>query len=78
MNINTLFNGEPSMDNPVVEQFPHLNIGDTFTFKGERLQVKHLSKSKNGFWYINHGTLEEGYMSFEFYMSTPSAMGRKL
>ena len=45
------------MDNPIVEQFPHLNIGDTFTFKGEKLQVCHLSKSKNGFWY---GYLEAG------------------
>jgi hypothetical protein len=69
---------EPSMDNPPIETFPHLEIGDSFVFKGEYVKVHHISKSKTGFWYMNPETLEQGFMSFQFYMSTPSAKGRRL
>lgn len=79
MIISTLNKNEPaSMDNHVVVDFPHLDVGDTFTFKGRRLQVQYLSKKKTGFWYIDTNSLEQGYMSFEFYMTTPSAKGRRL
>lgn len=69
---------EPSMDNPPVVTFPHLEIGDTFVFKGQHVMVQHISKTKTGFWFINTQTLEQAFMSFEYYMSTPSAKARKL
>lgn len=79
MNIQAINkNEEMSMDNPPLITFPHLNKGDTFMFKGERVTVQELGKRGKGFWYINTQTLQKGYMSFEYYMSTPSAKGRKL
>jgi hypothetical protein len=79
MKIETVFNnGEPSMDNPPLITFPHLHIGDEFIFKGDKVVVSRWSVNRKGFWYTKINTQEEAYMSFSFYMHTPSAAGRKL
>lgn len=66
------------IENISIEAFPHLEIGYKFMFKGQLVQVQRMSKNGNGFWYFDVNTFEQGYMSFEYYMETPSAYGRKL
>jgi hypothetical protein len=79
MIIETLIpNQEPSMDNPPIATFEYLEIGDRFTFKREQVVVQHVSKNKQGFWYLNVMTQEQGYMSFEYYMTTQSFKSRYL
>lgn len=71
---------EFSMDNPRIVTFPHLNVGSVFTFKGYRCTVT--SKEVNGFNYKVehpcHNKPVDGWMSYAYYMSTPSAKGRRL
>lgn len=76
MVVETLFGGQPSIDNPPTVIFSALDIGDSFTHKGDRCVVKSVATNKRGFWFDRNGIT--GYMSFAFYMSTPSAAGRRL
>lgn len=73
-------NQEYSMDNPPIITFPHLEEGDVFVYKGHRCKVT--TKHYNGFEYDiehpNHEHVVKGYMTYGFYMSTPSAKGRGL
>jgi hypothetical protein len=74
--IDTLFEGEPSMDNPPVTTFPNVSIGDVFTYKGERCTVTHLSRNKKGFFYKEQSSNKSGFMFFWFYQTIPSQMAR--
>ena len=69
---------EFSMDNPPICTFPHLRIGDVFTFNGYRCIVT--KKETNGFDFkVEHSNQPfNGWMSYAFYMETPSAKGRRL
>ena len=75
---HTVNNKEFSMEDPTLKHFPHLSIGSEFTFKGDKVKVNRFSSNGKGFWYTKLNTKTEGYMSFYYYMSTPSAKGRKL
>lgn len=77
MIIETLFGGEPSMDNPPIVTMPNVNIGDTFTFRGDYCTIKRMAKNKRGFWYEIQATGKEAYMSFSFYAKTPSQKAKK-
>ena len=56
--------------------FPHLSVGNIFMFKGDRCTVTRMYNT--GFSYSIQNSNKLGYMSFAYYMSTPSAKGRKL
>lgn len=54
-----------------------LSIGDSFIYRGEYCTVTKFTR--NYFIYSIQGRPEViGYMDYEFYLTTPSAMGRKL
>jgi hypothetical protein len=74
--IETLFGGEPSMDNPPTVTVPDISIGDTFTFKGDRCQILRVSKNKAGFWYSRQQSADEAFMNFWFYKTIPSQVAR--
>jgi hypothetical protein len=74
--IETLFNGELSMDNPPMTTVPGISIGKTFTYKGERCQILRLSKNKDGFWYSRQQSGDEAFMNFWFYKTIPSQLAR--
>jgi len=66
MIIEILFSGEPSMDNPVMVASP-VYRGQTFMFKGDKLVVTGMNKTKYMFSYNNLSTGYNGYMSFKYY-----------
>jgi hypothetical protein len=74
--IETLFSGEPSMENPPLISVPGVSIGETFTFKGERCQILRISKNKAGFWYSRQESGDEAFMNFWFYKTIPSQVSR--
>lgn len=53
-----------------------LEIGSTFIFQGYYCIVSRMLQSKFIYW--NQGTEMNCYMDYQFYLSTPSAKGRKL
>ena len=66
MIIETLFKGEPSMDNPPMITAP-ISVGQTFTYKGEKIVVLGINKTKYMFKYESINTKGQGYMSFKYY-----------
>ena len=56
--------------------FPHLRVGDIFTFRGSRCTVTRMTNK--GFFYSIQNDTKIGWMDYWFYMNTPSAKGRKL
>jgi hypothetical protein len=66
MIIKTLFSGEPSMDNPPMVTAP-VYRGQTFMFKGDKIVVTGMNKTKYMFSYNNLSTGNNGYMSFKYY-----------
>ena len=64
------------MDEIKIETFPHLEVGNVFTFKDRKCTVTKMSK--NGFHYSVQNSDIPGFMTYLYYMSTPSAKGRKL
>ena len=54
-----------------------LDVGDTFVFKGDRCKVT--KTSKKGFNYrVITDDLPDGYMTWSFYVTTPSFKGRNI
>jgi hypothetical protein len=74
--IETLFDGELSMDNPPMITVPSISIGETFTFKGDHCQILRVSKNKAGFWYSRQQSVDEAFMNFWFYKTIPSQIAR--
>lgn len=70
-------NTEHSMDNPPVIEFKYLKVGDTFTFKGDKVTVTRMTN--NGFFYRpqeKNPRIRGYFMTFDFFMKTPYFNGK--
>ncbi len=74
-----IWDSKNPMDNPPVSKFKYLEVGDTFTFKGDKVTVTKFSKDGQGFFYepqFRNPRINKYYMTFSFFLTTPHFKGK--